>query len=57
MIYSSINAPGSLVYDVEGRQRIDRVLMVNTETGKRKTSRWVANFSRRLRLLRPRLLK
>ena len=33
MIYNNLNAPGSLVMDVDARQRIDRVLMVNTKTG------------------------
>lgn len=33
MIYNGTNAPGALVMDVEAKQRIDRVLMVNTKTG------------------------
>ena len=33
MIYNGTNAPGSLVVDVDSKQRIDRVLMVNTKTG------------------------
>lgn len=33
MIYNSTNAPGALVVDVDSKQRIDRVLMVNTKTG------------------------
>ena len=33
MIYNGTNAPGSLVMDVDSKQRIDRVLMVNTKTG------------------------
>lgn len=33
MIYNSTNAPGSLVVDVDSKQRIDHVLMVNTKTG------------------------
>lgn len=33
MIYNGTNAAGSLVIDVDTKQRIDRVLMVNTNTG------------------------
>lgn len=33
MIYNGTNAAGSLVFDVDAKQRIDRVLMVNTKTG------------------------
>lgn len=33
MIYNGTNAAGSLVMDVDAKQRIDRVLMVNTNTG------------------------
>lgn len=33
MIYNGTNAPGSLVMDMDSKQRIDRVLMVNTKTG------------------------
>ena len=33
MIYNGTNAAGSLVIDVDTKQRIDRVLMVNTKTG------------------------
>ena len=33
MIYNGTNAAGSLVVDVDLKQRIDRVLWVNTKTG------------------------
>ncbi len=33
MIYNSTNALGALVMDVDTKERIDRVLMVNTKTG------------------------
>lgn len=33
MIFNGTNAAGSLVMDVDAKQRIDRVLMVNTKTG------------------------
>ena len=33
MIYNAENACGAVVYDVDTRKRIDRVLMVNTKTG------------------------
>ena len=33
MIYNSTNAMGALVMDVDTKERIDRVLMVNTKTG------------------------
>ena len=33
MIYNGTNAAGALVMDVDAKQRIDRVLMVNTKTG------------------------
>lgn len=33
MIYNGTNAAGSLVVYVDSKQRIDRVLLVNTKTG------------------------
>lgn len=33
MIYNAQNSAGSRVYDVETKQEITRVLMVNTKTG------------------------
>ena len=33
MIFNSENAAGALVMNVDTKQRIDRVLMVNTKTG------------------------
>ena len=33
MIFNGTNAAGSLVMDVDANRRIDRVLMVNTNTG------------------------
>lgn len=33
MIYNGTNAPVSLVMDVDAKQRIDSVLMLNTKTG------------------------
>jgi len=33
MIFNGTNAHGALVMDVDAKQRIDRVLMVNTKTG------------------------
>ena len=33
MIYNGTNAAGSVVVDVDTKERIDRVLMVNTKTG------------------------
>ncbi len=33
MIYNYTNAQGSMVMDVDSKQRIDRVLLVNTKTG------------------------
>ena len=33
MIYNGTNAAGSLVVDMDSKQRIDRVLLVNTKTG------------------------
>ena len=33
MIYNATNAAGSMVVDVDTKERIDRVLMVNTKTG------------------------
>ena len=33
MVYNGTNAAGSLVMDVDANRRIDRVLMVNTNTG------------------------
>ena len=33
MIFNGKNAAGALVFDVDAKQRIDRVLMVNTKTG------------------------
>ena len=33
MIFNGTNAAGALVMDVDAKQRIDRVLMVNTKTG------------------------
>ena len=33
MIFNGTNAAGALVMDVDAKQRIDRVMMVNTKTG------------------------